>query len=187
MYENGNFREAHIAYTEALEVDPLNHATNSNILHNRALVNTKLGYFQDAIADCTNALSKNSSNLKGLILRGKCQNHVKNFKEAVKDLEATWKLEKTDEIWDLLNEAKAGLNGRNWKNYYKILGIGRHASDDEIKKAYKKQALVHHPDKQANKSDEEKREHEKNFKEVGEAYAILSDPCKKKRFDIDGI
>lgn len=44
-------------------------------------------------------------------------------------------------------------------------------------------ALIHHPDRHANATDEEKKEEEKKFKEVGEAYTILSDPVKKTRYD----
>jgi DnaJ-class molecular chaperone len=43
--------------------------------------------------------------------------------------------------------------------------------------------LIHHPDRHANATDEEKKEEEKKFKEVGEAYSILSDPVKKTRYD----
>jgi DnaJ-class molecular chaperone len=63
------------------------------------------------------------------------------------------------------------------KDYYKILGITRGASDDDIKKAYRKLALKYHPDKNKEASAEEK------FKEVAEAYEILSDPKKKDIFD----
>jgi DnaJ-class molecular chaperone len=63
------------------------------------------------------------------------------------------------------------------KDYYKILGISRGASDDDIKKAYRKLALKYHPDKNKEASAEEK------FKEVAEAYEILSDPKKKEIYD----
>lgn len=43
--------------------------------------------------------------------------------------------------------------------------------------------MIHHPDRHANATDEEKKEEEKKFKEVGEAYTILSDPVKKTRYD----
>lgn len=44
-------------------------------------------------------------------------------------------------------------------------------------------ALIHHPDRHANATDEEKKDQEKKFKEVGEAYTILSDPAKRSRYD----
>ena len=69
------------------------------------------------------------------------------------------------------------------KDYYNILGVNRNASDDEIKKAYRKLAVKLHPDKQAGKSDAEKKEAEEKFKDVNEAYDVLSNPEKKQRYD----
>lgn len=63
------------------------------------------------------------------------------------------------------------------KDYYKILGLAKGASDDDIKKAYRKLALKYHPDKNKEAGAEEK------FKEVAEAYEILSDPKKKEIYD----
>lgn len=65
-----------------------------------------------------------------------------------------------------------------YKDYYKVLGVDRKATEDEIKRSYRKLALEHHPDRNpGNKSSEEK------FKEINEAYQVLSDPEKKKRYD----
>ncbi len=66
------------------------------------------------------------------------------------------------------------------KNYYNILGLSKGASQDEIKKAYKKLAKEHHPD-MVDKADKEKAEN--RFKEINEAYQVLSDPQKKKMYD----
>jgi curved DNA-binding protein len=67
------------------------------------------------------------------------------------------------------------------RDYYEILGIKKGATDDEIKKAYRKQAMKYHPDKNSgNKKAEEQ------FKEINEAYAVLSDKDKKKEYDTYG-
>lgn len=73
------------------------------------------------------------------------------------------------------------------KDLYEILGLSKNASDNDIKKAYKKLALKYHPDRQGNKSDKEKKEAEEKFKEISWAYSILSDPEKKQRYDQFGI
>merc|ERR1712152_7503 len=82
-----------------------------------------------------------------------------------------------------LQEAKLELKKSKRKDYYKILGVEKSANEDEIKKAYRKRAMVHHPDRHSSASDDEKKEHETKFKEVGEAYAILSDEKKRRMYD----
>ena len=65
------------------------------------------------------------------------------------------------------------------KDYYKILNIGEKATPEEIRKAYKKLAMRWHPDK--NKGNEKVAE--EKFKEISEAYQILSDPKKRSEYD----
>lgn len=72
------------------------------------------------------------------------------------------------------------------KDLYEILGVNRNASEDEIKKAFRKLSLKYHPDRQGGKSDAEKKQAEEKFKEISGAYAILSDPDKKHQYDTFG-
>ncbi len=66
------------------------------------------------------------------------------------------------------------------RDYYEVLGVSRDASQEEIKKAYRRLALKYHPDRNKSKEAEEK------FKEISEAYAVLSDPEKRRLYDTYG-
>ena len=72
------------------------------------------------------------------------------------------------------------------KDYYKILNIEKNATDDEIRKSYKKLALQYHPDKNNGCTDDEKNKCIEKFKEVSEAYSILSDKDKRSQYDTFG-
>ena len=67
------------------------------------------------------------------------------------------------------------------KDFYKALGIAESADAEEIKKVYRKLALQHHPDRFPN--PKEKKEAEKKFKEISEAYYVLSDPKRRAEYD----
>ena len=64
------------------------------------------------------------------------------------------------------------------RDYYEVLGVGKNASADDIKRAYRRMAMKYHPDKNPND-----KEAEAKFKECAEAYEVLSDPDKRQRYD----
>jgi len=72
------------------------------------------------------------------------------------------------------------------KDLYRILGVSKNASDDEIKKAFRKLSLKYHPDRQGGKSEKEKKEAEEKMKEISAAWTVLSDPEKKRQYDMYG-
>src|SRR3981081_716792 len=71
------------------------------------------------------------------------------------------------------------MASQSWidKDFYQLLGIAKTASADEIKKAYRKLAMQYHPDRNPGKEGEDK------FKEIGEAYSVLSDTSKRGEYD----
>ena len=69
------------------------------------------------------------------------------------------------------------------KDYYEVLGVPKDATEEQIRKAYKKLALRWHPDK----NPDNKKEAEEKFKEINEAYSVLSDPQKRNNYDNGGF
>ncbi len=67
------------------------------------------------------------------------------------------------------------------RDYYETLGVSKNASNEEMKRAYRKLAMKYHPDRNPNKKEAEER-----FKEINEAYAVLSDKEKRKQYDTFG-
>ena len=63
------------------------------------------------------------------------------------------------------------------QSYYEILGIEKGATQEEVKKAYRKLSMKWHPDRNKNVGAEDK------FKEIGSAYSVLSDPVKRREYD----
>lgn len=75
------------------------------------------------------------------------------------------------------------MANKNIMDYYSVLEIDKNATEEEIKKAYRKKALQWHPDR--NNGNE--TEASKKFQDIAQAYSVLSDPEKRKMYDLYGI
>jgi DnaJ-class molecular chaperone len=82
-----------------------------------------------------------------------------------------------------LERAQRLLKQSLQKDYYKELGVARGATDQQIKKAFRKLALQWHPDRHQKATAEEKETAERKFREIGEAYEVLSDPDTRAKYD----
>ncbi|PVH94658.1 TPR-like protein [Periconia macrospinosa] len=178
-FKAGRFQEAIDTYTKALEVDPSNKNTNSKILQNRALCYTRLKKWTPAIADCDKALELDSGYTKARKTRAKALGESGNWEEAARELKAIQEANPSEPgIARDIRNAELELKKSKRKDYYKILGIQKDATETEIKKAYRKLAIIHHPDKNPDDPDAAER-----FKEIQEAHETLSDSQKRARYD----
>ncbi|KAK9356469.1 hypothetical protein V1523DRAFT_401947 [Lipomyces doorenjongii] len=178
-FKRGDLQTALELYSEALSVDECNKGTNSKLYSNRATVNIRLNRFEDAIKDCDAALELDPDFIKVRRTKARALGQLEKWDEAVQEFQKAVEVDPSDSnLRAELREAELEVKKAKRKDYYKILGVSKSADETEIKKAYRKLALIHHPDK----NPEDPTSHEK-FKDVGEAYEVLSDSQKRARYD----
>ncbi|MCJ1351470.1 MAG: hypothetical protein MMC33_001454 [Icmadophila ericetorum] len=178
-FKAGRYEEAVKLYGQALEIDSQNKGINSKILQNRAMASIKLKNYKSAIADCTRAISLDPSYTKARKTQARALGESGDWDEAIRIYKSIAETSPSEPgINKDIRNAELELKKSKRKDYYKILGIDKDAGDNEIKKAYRKLAIVHHPDKNPDDEDAADR-----FKDIGEAYETLSDPAKRQRYD----
>jgi DnaJ family protein C protein 7 len=167
-----DYKRAVDLYTQALEIDPNNKDMNSKLLQNRAQAHVNLKDYDSAIEDCTQALRLDPSYTKAQKIRAKANGAAGNWEEAIKDYKNVAENNPAEKgIQEDIRNAEFELKKAQRKDYYKILGVSKDATDNDIKKAYRRLAIQYHPDKNR---DEENTDDK--FKEIGEAYETLIDP-----------
>ncbi|XP_065834556.1 dnaJ homolog subfamily C member 7-like [Oscarella lobularis] len=182
-FKVGKYSDALDSYTAALDIDPSNAATNAKLFYNRALAKAQLRQLEESVSDCDRALELDPDYIKAYYRRAKSYTELDRYEDAVRDYETVLEKEPTHENRQYLRDAKKRLKLSKRKDYYKILNVSKSATDDEIKRSYKKLAMKYHPDRHSSGTPEDREEAERMFKEVGQAYSVLSDRRKKARYD----
>lgn len=181
-FKSKNAKGAVEAYTQAIECDPTNARMNATLRSNRAAARMDLGDFKGALLDCDFAINNGATSAKVYARRSRIQEKLEKFDDAVRDMQQA--AEEDGKFEAELRQLKARAKQAKRKDYYKVLDLPQHESNqDTIKRAYKKACLQWHPDKWAHASEEEKTHAETQFKEIGEAFGVLSDPQKKRMYD----
>eukprot|EP00331_Platyophrya_macrostoma_P002565 CAMPEP_0176419818 /NCGR_PEP_ID=MMETSP0127-20121128/8265_1 /TAXON_ID=938130 /ORGANISM="Platyophrya macrostoma, Strain WH" /LENGTH=509 /DNA_ID=CAMNT_0017800351 /DNA_START=58 /DNA_END=1587 /DNA_ORIENTATION=- len=182
-FKRGDYEEAIKYYTDSLELDPGYKSYNSIIFANRAAAQMKLTKYQEALADVDKSIELNADYAKAYFRRGEIKILLEDFEDAVRDFKKVHQLDpQYAGIREKIHETEKAAKKAARKDYYKILGVSKEATEEEIKKAYKKGALKWHPDKN-NESEEAMKLAEKNFKDLQEAYSVISDPKKRQQYD----
>jgi DnaJ family protein C protein 7 len=187
-FKGSRLQDAIARYTEALdrigeiEEEGKGGQIRATILSNRATTFVKLNKYEEALLDTEASLALYLASFKALRTRARINLHFENFDAAIADFRTSMeqaKIEGADaDVRALMSELKnteAALKRSKTKDYYNILGVAKDCTEVEIKKAYRRESLKHHPDKGG---DEEK------FKLVVEANAVLSDPQRRERYDM---
>ena len=159
-FKTGKLLDAADKYAEALErigADPREGEggpLRAMLLSNRATTLVKLGRHDDALADTEASLVLNPTSFKALRTRARIQLHLENYDAAVADFKSAIEqagIEGSDaDVRALraeLKKAEVALKRSKTKDYYKILGVERECTEVEIRKAYRRESLKHHPDK----------------------------------------
>eukprot|EP01119_Soliformovum_irregulare_P011632 TRINITY_DN2938_c0_g1_i4.p1 TRINITY_DN2938_c0_g1~~TRINITY_DN2938_c0_g1_i4.p1 ORF type:complete len:484 (-),score=130.44 TRINITY_DN2938_c0_g1_i4:13-1464(-) len=181
-FSAGNYEEAINIYSECLQLEPNTSSLSSTLYCNRAAAYLKLGKHQEAIDDCTKTIEIDPNYEKAYLRRAAASMKMEKWDDAIRDYEKASQMNEDGEADHLLREAKLEKKKSLRKDYYKILDIPKDADEYQIKKAYKKGALKWHPDKN-NETPEAHEKADQMFKDIGEAYTVLSDPTKKRRYD----
>lgn len=196
FFKQGQWQNAINAWTQASKIDTSNKIFNSKLYCNCASAYSKLDKHSTAVEECSRAIQADRQYTKAYIRRGDAQVALatkESMAEAIRDYERAYELtcKSNDEdspdakgLKNKIKQTKIAMKRVGKKDLYGTLGVGPRATDEEIRKAYKKKALQCHPDKNASKSEAEKQKAEIMFKGVGEAYGILSDPEKKREYDL---
>lgn len=184
-FHQQKFEEAVEQYTAGLGKDDASTPVKAALHCNRAAAHQATRNFIAAAADCHAALDLDSSYQRAFQRRAEAFYAMGDFASATRDLESAGAPSGAlgTDAMSRYEEAKRKAKRELPPDYYAVLGISSSASGSEIKAKYRQLALKHHPDKATDHSDSLRSASEALFKLINQAYATLSDPSQKRKYD----
>lgn len=190
-FKSKSYQVAIDAYTRAIEIDPLNKKYSSMVRGNRAAALMELTSVANAndraLVDCEFAIENGNDSAKMFARKARVCEKLEKWDDALRAIKQADERSGSGEYRSEVSGVQQRSRNAQRKDWYKVLGLDKSRAssytDVEIKKAYKRSALVWHPDKWAHSTEEEISVAELKFKEVQEANAILTDPRKKRMYD----
>ena len=198
-YGASQFERAITAYTKALEADP--EGFFAPTLHgNRSQASVKLGQLSNALDDCNKAVAIDDEAIKMRLRRAACRLELNQPDEAVGDYERILELdpenaaaisgmERAEEVASGSDGRKGGLIDFEGERLdpYEVLDVPKDCNAIQIKAAFRKLALLWHPDKHEGEDDAAKAYAVSQFKRIRIAHQVLSDPNERSRLDEEGM
>ncbi|KAF4373662.1 hypothetical protein F8388_025356 [Cannabis sativa] len=222
-FKSGKYSEAVEHYTIALSSNVESRRFAAICFCNRAAAHQALGQIADAIADCSLAIALDGNYAKAVSRRATLHEMIRDYSQAATDLQRLISILESQSCNKTNEHGSSGRSTGNTKDlrqaqmhlqimeeeskngisldFYLILGSKQTDASADIKKAYRKAALKHHPDKagqflaRSDSGDEGRlwkeisqeihNDADRLFKMIGEAYAVLSDPAKRSQYDTD--
>lgn len=136
----------------------------------------------DALADIDASIALAPGSFKALRTRARLHMHAEKYESAIADFTSAFEQARSEgsdadakALRADVQKAEVALKRSKTKDYYKILGVPRDCGEPELKKAYRRASLLHHPDKGGD---------EEQFKLAAEAWGVLSDPQRRRRYDL---
>jgi len=182
-FQKNDYESAKKFYSSALLIDTTNKVVQGILLSNRSTCFIRESNHKEALRDICQAILFHPSYSKAYLKRANIYQTLNHFDAAIQDFQSAQKFDSTINVAQFIQQTKTSQKNHEKRTLYDVLGLKFPSSLDEIKKSYRKLAIQHHPDKN-NDFTELKIIAERNFKDIGKAYDVLSDEKEKFKYDL---